>query len=254
MQSPFFSIVTALYNRVSTIGDCLQCLATQTFVDFEHLVIDGLSTDGSVERVRQEPNKRIRLISERDQGIYDALNKGTLAATGGYLGILHADDLFFDEYTLSKIADVALKESPDIIFGNLVYIDHTDTHRILRRWRAGEYSKRAFRVGWMPPHPTVFFRLEYLREVGPYRTDLKISGDYALLIKAMYLREPKVSYIDQDLVRMRVGGVSNASISNRLRANREDRLAWSLNGQTPPPLLRLTKPLRKIGQFLPFWV
>jgi glycosyltransferase involved in cell wall biosynthesis len=253
MKDPLFSIVTALYNRKSTILDCLRCLNAQMFRDFEHLVVDGGSTDGCLELVRQESNENTRLTSEPDKGIYDALNKGTAAATGNYLGILHADDLFFDEGTLTKVASIAQNDSPDIIFGNLVYVDHFNAYKIRRRWRTGPYSRKSFRFGWMPPHPAVFFRLDYLRAVGPYRTDLKISGDYELLIRAMYLKTPRIAYIDEDLVRMRVGGISNSSISNRLQANREDRLAWSLNGLTPPPLLRLTKPLRKIGQFFPFW-
>jgi glycosyltransferase involved in cell wall biosynthesis len=253
---PFFSIVTALFNGRSTVVDCVQCLERQEYNDYEHLILDGLSTDGGLQLVEQRAKKaasKIRITSEPDRGIYDALNKGTVSASGDYVGILHADDLFFDNATLSRVAEVIRNESPDIVFGNLVYVDLKDTNKIRRRWHAGQYSKKAFRFGWMPPHPTVFVRSEYLRSVGPYRTDLRISGDYELLIRAMYLRDPKVAYIDQDLVRMRVGGVSNASISNRLQANREDRLAWSLNGLKPPHLLRLTKPLRKIGQFLPFW-
>jgi glycosyltransferase involved in cell wall biosynthesis len=252
-MNPLLSTITAVYNRKDTVEDCIRSVLNQTFTDFEHIIIDGGSSDGSWDIIKATQHRQLIANTERDQGIYDALNKGTARATGDYLGVLHADDLFFDKHTLAKFAEVAKRDSPDIIFGNLVYVDYRDTNKVSRRWKAGHYRKRAFRFGWMPPHPTVFFRSEYLRSVGPYRTDLRISGDYELLIRAMYLRDPKVAYIDQDLVRMRVGGVSNASISNRLQANREDRLAWSLNGLKPPHLLRLTKPLRKIGQFLPFW-
>jgi glycosyltransferase involved in cell wall biosynthesis len=249
---PYFSIITAVFNAEKTIGGCLDSVATQSFRDYEHIIVDGRSTDGTLSLIEKFNQKRLKILSEPDSGIYDAINKGIKLASGQYIGLLHSDDIFYGQETLSRVAKHLISTNPDVIYGNLLYVDSLDTERIRRRWKSGRYTKAAFRSGWMPPHPAVFFKKEFLDEIGQYRTDLRISGDYELLLRAMYLHSPSTVYLDEDLVRMRVGGVSNSTLKGRLTANQEDLKAWKVNGLSPPFLLRFTKPLRKINQFFTY--
>ncbi len=243
------SIITAVYNRASTLASSIESVLNQSYEGIEYIVVDGNSTDGSDEVVARYKGKITKYIRESDFGIYDALNKGIAAATGDVVGVLHADDLLANREVISSVAAKFENETIDAVYGDLVYVASEDTSQIARYWQSGNYNRKGFRWGWMPPHPTVYLRRQHFIDYGGYRVDFQISSDYELLIRMLYANRLKTAYIDRVLVKMRLGGKSNSSMRNRLLANHEDRLAWEVNGLKAPLGLRLLKPLRKLRQF-----
>jgi glycosyltransferase len=214
-------------------------------------VIDGLSDDGTANVIEQYADRIDHYRREKDRGIYDALNKGIRLATGDIVGVLHADDFFAHQEVLSRVVQ-AFEEHSRVMgtYGDLIYVDSHDTARLVRTWRSGDYQLDRFRWGWMPPHPTVYLRRECYERFGVFRDEFHQAADYELLLRMMFVHRIQVHYIPETLVCMRVGGKSNATLSNRIRANREDAKAWIVNGIRPPVGLRFLKPFRKLRQFL----
>ncbi|MEZ6061784.1 MAG: hypothetical protein R3C19_15660 [Planctomycetaceae bacterium] len=165
------------------------------------------------------------------------------------IGFIHADDWLADDGVLNKVAKALADDSIDGVYGDLRYVDARDPHVIRRHWRAGEYDVSKLRFGWMPPHPTVYLRRSCYEQFGAFNLSMKTAADYELLVRMLVKHQIKMKYIPHVMVKMRSGGASNASLRNRLNANRDDRLAWSMNGLTPPFALRFTKPVRKLGQY-----
>ncbi|SMP62107.1 glycosyltransferase [Neorhodopirellula lusitana] len=245
------SVITAVYNRRKTIGDALQSVLSQRDVELDTVVVDGDSDDGTSEIISQLGNQICCSIREPDSGIYDALNKGIAAAQGDVLGFLHADDWMADDQALSRVAQAMADPEVDGVYGDLVYVDAQTPNKVHRYWRSGEYDVRKFRSGWMPPHPTVYFRRGVYERFGDFNLAIKTAADYELLVRMMVRHGVRMKYIPHVMVKMRTGGASNASLKNRLQANADDRAAWTMNGLRPPIGLRLTKPLRKLPQL--FW-
>ena len=256
------SIITATYNVEQTIQTCLDSLSQQT-VPFEHIVIDGLSSDLTLEIVKNQ-SADSRIISEKDNGLYDALNKGIQAASGDVVGILHADDFFASAQVLSRITEVFKDSSVDACYGDLVYVveergtwdagresqkQDNSSFQIKRYWKSGRYDSRKFYWGWMPPHPTFFVRKSVYEKYGLFNLALGTAADYELMLRFLLKYQISCKYIPEVLVKMRVGGVSNASLGNRLRANRHDREAWQVNGLHPYLFTLWLKPIRKIPQY-----
>jgi len=243
------SIITAVKNRAVTIADTLNSLYGQTHRDVEHIVIDGGSTDGTLSILERHRNRISKLISEPDQGLYDALNKGIRAASGDVIGILHADDVYADEWVLNDVLRSLQDTGADTCYGDLVYVARTDPGKVVRYWRAKEPDRDRFLWGWMPPHPTFFVGRSLYEQYGFFNTELGSAADYELLLRFLYRHKVSSAYIPRVLVRMRTGGISNASLGSRLHAHRMDRLAWKVNGLTAYPWTLLLKPLRKLPQF-----
>jgi len=243
------SIVTAVYNRSATIADAIESVVAQTYPDIEYITVDGLSNDGTEEVISQFSDSISIQIRESDNGIYDALNKGIEAATGDVVGFLHADDMFASDHATQWIADAFADDAYDAVFGYLIYVDGKDPSKIVRYWTTNRYSRSRFRRGWMPPHPTVYVRKEIYDKLGMYRTDLGSSADYECMIRLMYKHKIRVGYVPKIIIKMRTGGQSNASLMNRVLANRDDRRAWIENDFRPPLGLRFTKPLSKLPQY-----
>lgn len=260
---PTISIITVTYNAASTIADCLLSVVSQTH-PVEHIIVDGASTDTTMETVRRiSPD--VRILSEPDKGIYDAMNKGIGLATGEVVGILNADDFYSAPQVLEKVARVF--EDPTVMgcYGDLEYIStgvagaevkegKLTSHpavdcKVIRYWKSGNYTSRSWYWGWMPPHPTFFVRRSVYERYGSFNLDLGSAADYELMLRLLCKEGIKTAYIPGVMVRMRVGGASNASLHNRLQANRMDRRAWEINGLTPYPWTLFCKPLRKLGQF-----
>lgn len=244
------SVVTVAFNAEATIAQAVQSVLRQQRVGFEleYLVVDGASTDGTLAALEPWRDQIARLISEPDRGLYDAMNKGWQAATGDVVAFLNSDDAYADDGVLARVA-TCFATGVDGVYGDLHYVDG---ERVTRNWVSGTYRPGAFRRGWMPPHPTFFARRWAFEEWGGFRLDLRSAADYELMLRFIHRHGLKLGYVPEVLVRMQVGGMSNASWRNRLRANREDRSAWRLNGLRMPPWTPLMKPLRKLGQFLPW--
>ncbi len=217
------SVVTVAYNSASTISDTLVSVAAQTHSAIEHIVIDGGSSDGTADLVRDHSTRVARFVSEPDHGIYDALNKGLRLATGDVVGFLHADDLFADH---DVVADIAARfEDPqvDAVYGDLVYVDAIDVDKVIRFWRAGPFDTSLLRRGWMPPHPTLYVRRAVYERLGGFDTRYRIAADYDTIVRFFGAAGLKVAYVPRVLVRMRLGGISNRSIKTIWRKTLEDR-------------------------------
>lgn len=247
---PKISIITVAYNSASTIYDTVQSVISQTYPNVEYIIVDGASTDDTLSVVRRYADSEIRIFSEPDRGIYDAMNKGLTLATGEIIGFLHADDVYAHSGILSDVARVFEINETDSCYGDLVYVDRVKTDKIIRYWKAGLYDVRRFYHGWMPPHPTFFVRRGIYEMYGAFSLDMGTAADYELMLRFLLKHKIKAAYIPEIMVRMRTGGKSNATTKNRILANRMDRLAWKINGLKPFPWTLLMKPLSKISQFL----
>lgn len=207
-----------------------------------------MSTDGTSEIVAEYKNKISAYYREPDDGIYDALNKGISRSTGDVVGFVHADDILADKNVMAIIRDKLMNSKLDAVYGDLVYLDQ-DLNKIVRYWKSGNYEKNRFRLGWMPPHPTFYARKEVYEKFGNYRSDFGSSADYECMLRLMYKHNIRVGYIPKIISKMRVGGESNESVANRLKANQKDFESWSVNGLDPPFGLRISKPVSKLLQY-----
>jgi glycosyltransferase involved in cell wall biosynthesis len=243
------SVITVCFNAAETIADTIQSIRSQSHPDIEYIVVDGGSTDETLAIIARNRDVITVLITGPDDGIYDAANKGIDCASGEIVGMLNADDFYADKDVLKDVANSLAKES-HAVYGDLHYVDRKHPQRIKRRWVSGLYDRKRFLVGWMPPHPTFFIRKSAYDAYGVFRRDFGSAADYELMLRMLYKHSLEPVYIDRVLVKMRVGGKSNVSIANRIRANMEDRKAWTLNGLRAAWYTLYLKPLSKIGQFL----
>lgn len=243
------SVVTITYNSALTLRDTIESVLTQRYKNIEYLIVDGGSTDETLDIIKSFSDDRIKWISEPDKGIYDAMSKGKRMTTGEVVGILNSDDFYPDNLVLERVAAAFSDEKIDAVYGDLKYVDYLDTSKITRNWVSGEYNRENFLRGWMPPHPTFFLRKAAFEKYGYYNPDFKSAGDYELMLRMLFKNKLKAHYIPQVQVTMRAGGVSNSSIKNRIRANREDKLAWQLNGIKPKWYTLIMKPLSKLRQW-----
>jgi len=243
------SIITTSLNSKETIEDTIKSVLAQTYKDIEYIVIDGGSIDGTLNIVDKYRDRINKVVSEKDKGLYDAMNKGIKLATGEVIGILNSDDV----YTTSNVVEVVVKQmteaGADVCWGDLVYVEKDDLSKITRYWKSSIYQNGKFQKGWHPPHPTFFVRRFLYDKYGIFRTDLLLAADYELMLR--FLEKYKVSsfYISQTLVKMREGGKSNwKSISAVIKGNIESCKSWKLNGLKHNPLVFIFKPFQKIKQ------
>ena len=236
-------------NSVITIRDTIESIISQDYNYIEYIIIDAGSNDGTLDIINEYKHYISYLSSEDDKGIYDGMNKGIAAATGDIIGILNSDDFYPNSFIISNVVSTFKKEGCDAAYGDLVYVKFFDIDKIVRYWQSGNYNAYKIRNGWMLPHPTFFVKKYLYDKYGHYDTDLKSAADYKMILKLLYKYNIKVSYIPMILVNMRIGGASNSSILNRIRANKEDGLAWTKNQLNKPMFVRIKKPLQKIKQF-----
>lgn len=242
------TVITVSYNSAETIVDTLRSVRAQTHANLQHIVIDGGSTDGTLDLVREHGAHVSHLVSERDDGIYDAMNKGLALCTGTFVGFLNADDVYADENVVSMIAAAARPEI-DAVYGDLVYVDRLDPAKVFRYWRSGRFSSARLRRGWMPPHPTLYVRASRLPESGGFDTQFRIAADYDFVLRYLGIPGLRTAYLEHVLVRMRLGGISNRSPLSVLKKSREDLRAIRKNGIGGLPTLFM-KNARKIPQLL----
>lgn len=243
------SVITAVFNSVGTIADALQSVRNQTWLNVEHIVVDGGSTDGSLDVIEAHRPRLGMIITEPDDGIYDALNKGISRAHGDVVGFMHADDEFASPEALSRVSAAFEDPSVGAVYGDLVYVRKEDQSKVVRYWRAGPYSKERLARGWMPPHPTFYVRRELYAQLGLFNTRYRIAGDYESMLRILSHGAFKVGYVPEILVRMRMGGASNRSIRNMLIKSTEDYAAMREHGIGGIGAL-LRKNITKLPQFM----
>jgi glycosyltransferase involved in cell wall biosynthesis len=216
------SIITAVYNRVDCIEYAINSLRKQTFKNYEHIIVDGGSTDGTLELLQKLKDENTLILSERDDGIYDAINKGILLASGDIIGLLHSDDFYLSSDTLENIAVSFFDRAIDVVYGNLIYVTQEGDLNILRAWKSENFRESKLKNGWMPPHPTLFVRRNIFEEIGLYDTSYKISADYEFIVRIFKLFGVRSKYLDRYLVGMRVGGASNRTLGQIMLKMQED--------------------------------
>ena len=224
------SIITVCYNSVQTIGETLDSVTAQTHPDTEHIVVDGASTDGTLEVVKRRGKHVTRLISEPDHGIYDAMNKGLRLATGDIIGFLNADDVYADTGVLARVSATMEAESLDALFGDAEFFSPDRPDRPLRRYRSERFRPERIAWGWMPAHPALFLRRQVYERFGLFSTDYRIAGDFELVARIFHGDTLKYRHVPEVLVRMRTGGVSTGGWRNTLLLNREVLRACRENG------------------------
>lgn len=242
------SVVTAVYNRVDTVGSAIDSVQAQTYRDVEHVIQDGGSSDGTLDVVRGLANGSTKLVSERDHGIYDAINRGIGNATGDVIGLMHSDDLLAHAHVLEMVAQAFEDPLVSGVYGDLQYVAAHDLNKVVRHWRSGEFDPAKLRRGWMPPHPTVYLRRDIFEQYGLYDTSFTIAADYDAMLRYLSRDKVKLRYIPSVLVKMRLGGASNRSMGQILKKSREDYRAIRKNRVGGLSTLA-AKNFSKIGQF-----
>ena len=242
------SVVTAVYNRSETVGQTMCSLQSQNYEHYEHIVVDGGSSDGTIEVIQEFSDHRTKLASGPDAGIYDAINKGISRATGDVVGLMHSDDFFASDHVLGKIAKAFEDPTVDGVYGDLDYVSASDLGRVIRHWRSGAFSPKMLKWGWMPPHPTLYLRRRVFDHWGTYDTSYRIAADYDAMLRWLGRGQIKLAYIPEVLVKMRVGGESNRSLGRILAKSREDYRAIRSNDIGGVGTL-VMKNISKIGQF-----
>jgi glycosyltransferase involved in cell wall biosynthesis len=241
------SIITVAYNSEKTIRDTLLSISRQSYPNVEHIIVDGGSKDSTMSIVKEFSHIH-KVISEPDKGVYDAMNKGLRLATGDVIGFLNSDDMYTDNRALERIAQVFELKNTDSLYSDLEFFEgHADN--VVRVWNAGLIKRRRFLYGWMPPHPTFFVKKEVYQRFGVFDLAFKQSADYELMLRFLYLHGISSHYLQGISLKMRVGGLSNATLRNRWEANCEDRFAWHKNALKPYFFTVLLKPLAKLEQF-----
>ena len=200
----------------------LESTINQDYKNIELIVIDGASTDDTISILNQFSDQISILVSEPDDGIYDALNKGISLATGNIIGFMHSDDLFNNQNSLEKVVQAFNDHDVDAVYGDLIYVDKENTDNVVRYWKSGKYSHDQLARGWMPPHPTFYMKRSCYEKYGGFDLQYRIAADYDALLRYLVDGNIRIHYIPEVLVRMRVGGVSNRSLGNMLLKSQED--------------------------------
>lgn len=242
------SIITATYNSSETIIDTVKSLEQQSYPDIEYIIVDGASKDNTLEVVRQNCTRVSTIISEPDKGIYDALNKGIQAATGDVIGFLHSDDLFAYPDAVADMIATLEKNQSQAAYADLAYVSKEDTDKMVRLWTSGDYQRNKMLSGWMPPHPTFYMKRELYLSLGHFDLGFKIAADYDSLLRYLWSNNVSMSYLPKVLIKMRVGGASNRSLSNIYKKTCEDIQALKNNNVFWPKAVFI-KNFSKIPQF-----
>lgn len=224
------SVITVCYNSAKTIGHTLRSVREQTHGDIEHIIIDGGSYDNTLEIIMAEGQHVAKVVSERDSGIYDAMNKGIALASGELVGFINADDFYASPSVLTTVAEAFERSGAYCCYSDLCYVSRDDSARTVRYWRSADFVPGSFEKSWSPPHPTFFVRRSVYQRLGGFDLSFKIAADFELMVR--YLEAARISscYIPEVLVKMRLGGTTNRSVSNIFKQNAEIRRALSKNG------------------------
>jgi glycosyltransferase involved in cell wall biosynthesis len=246
------SLITVTYNSARFLQNAIQSVYNQDYPDIEYIVVDGGSTDGTLSVIEQNASCITKWISEKDNGMYDAINKGMKMATGDVIGILNSDDMLASKDIISKIVNCFKEQKVDSIFGDLLYVEAEQTSKIHRCWRGMTYNRKSFNLGWMPAHPTFYVRRDIVEQLGGYETHYFSAADFELMTRYLYKHRISSYYLPELIVKMRTGGMSNGSFKKRFRANRRDYLALKRNEIPFPFFVSMIKPLRKLPQYIRF--
>ncbi len=242
------SIITVCLNSADTIEGTIKSVLMQDYKDIEYVVVDGVSTDGTLEILAKYQGKISKCISEPDRGVYNAMNKGIRLSTGDIVATLNSDDVYADETIVGQMAEFMQENGLDAAYGDLVYVDHRkNTNRITRFWKTGEYKKGAFYHSWVIPHPTFFCRKEVFEKYGYFNEKFRVAADFELMLRFIEKHQIKVGYLPKVIVKMRTGGKANI-LRGIIRGNWEIIRSFRLNNLRLSPWFFVLKPVTKISQ------
>lgn len=247
------SIITATWNSEATVRDTFESVLHQTFQDIEYIIIDGQSTDNTLQIIKEyEPkfNGKLHYISEPDKGIYDAMNKGLNMATGDIVGILNSDDFYYDSNVLMRIASAFSSNNIDCVYGDLQFVDRQDTNKVVRTWIGSQYKPKAFLRGWHPAHPTFYVKKECIHTLGGFDLSFDVSADFELMLRYIEKNQITSLYIHHYFVKMRMGGESTGSISSIIKGNKNILRAFEKNGFKIPPFYLLRRLAPKVKNLI----
>ena len=245
------SIITVCFNSSKTIADTINSVNKQDYSYLEHIFVDGKSSDSSIEIIEMESTVSKKIVSEKDAGIYDAMNKGIELASGDIIGTLNADDLYENPSVLSEIAKIFEDPTIDACYGDLLYVKEGNTSQTVRYWKSSEYKIGAFKFGWVPGHPTFFVRRGVYERFGEFNLDYKIASDFEIMFRLIEIHKIKVKYLPKVLVKMRLGGTTNKNISNIIKQNKEIfRVLKNYYSDFSLTHFLIKKLLNRISQFL----
>lgn len=242
------SIITSCFNREATIAHAIESVLAQDYPDIEYIVVDGASRDRSLQVIERYSDRIARIISEPDSGMYEGINKGIRVATGDIVGLLHSDDFLYATDIISRIVKRFEETGADFVYGNGLFVDADDTNRVVRNWIGGSYSKWKVRHGWLPLHPTCYIRKACMDRLGLYDESYRIAADSDLLFRYLYEADLKVEYLNEYIVRMRMGGLSTDS-KRRKQMWEEDVRMYRSHGM-PAVWTKLQKMAWKVPQFV----
>ena len=249
------SIVTATFNSGATLRDTIKSVLGQTYRDFEHLIIDGGSKDDTLDIVREyEPQYggRLRWVSERDGGIYDAMNKGIAMATGDVVGILNSDDFYTSDTVLQAVAEAMREQSVDAVYGDIHYVDEHDLSRCTRYYSSAGFRRWKMRLGWMPAHPSFYCRKKIYERYGTFDISFKIGADFENLLRLIYVNRINMRYLPMDFVTMRSGGASTSGLKSHRQILSDHLRAYRKNGIRSNVLLESLRYAAKVGEITSF--
>lgn len=245
------SIITVVYNNEKTIKDAMQSVLGQTYKNIEYVIIDGKSNDNTVKLINGYKEKLGYFISEKDNGLYDAMNKGIQATTGDVIGILNSDDLYQDSDVIAGVMQQFNNDPElDILYGDLVYVKSDDTNKVVRNWKSKSYYNNFFENANVPPHPSLFVRSKVYKEVGLFDLQYKLAADYELMLRMFKKHNFKSKYLNRLLIKMRLGGATNQSVTNIVDQNKEIINAWKNNGLQAPYYLMPLRIFKRLAQFI----
>ena len=224
------SIITVSFNSAKTITDTIESVLSQDFPEIEYIIVDGCSTDGTVDIIRKHENRISQWISEKDQGMYDAMNKGIAMATGDVIGILNSDDVYMNTHVISDLVRLMQSQNTEVVFADLILVDSSNQNKVIRYYDSGRFHPSKFKFGWMPAHPTVFVKRELYQRVGKFSTTYQIAADYEMLIRMLAIEKASYAYYPKPVVQMLSGGASTSGISRNWILNQEIIRACKENG------------------------
>ncbi|KJS01664.1 MAG: family 2 glycosyl transferase [Desulfobulbaceae bacterium BRH_c16a] len=244
------SIITVCFNSVETLANTIESVASQMYQDTEYLIVDGGSEDGSVEIIRSNEAKLDRWVSEPDDGIYDAMNKGLSMSTGDIVGFINSDDVYADSNALGQVAEVFVDPSVDACYADLVYVKRDNLQEVVRYCKSCEYQDGLFEKGWCPPHPTFFVKKDIFEKMGNFELSYSMGNDVELMMRFLARYKIESRYIPKILVKMRMGGESNRSLVNVVKQNVEILRAGKSNGiKISVPFFLMTKIISRVAQY-----
>ena len=245
------SIITVVYNNDKTISQSIQSVLSQTYEDIEYIIIDGHSSDNTVNVINDYKTSLDYFISEKDDGIYDAMNKGIKAATGDVIGILNSDDLYQDVTVIELVMNQFIQNPTlDILYGDLVYVKSDNVDKVVRSWKSSPYYNNFFENGNVPPHPSLFVKKSVYEEAGYFKLKFKLAADYEFMLRIFKKYNFKSKYLNKLFIKMRLGGATNQNFSNIIDQNKEILLAWKVNNLKPPLLLMPLRIFKRLIQFI----